>query len=861
MTAPHISPDSVAPCASAASPPPSSSLPPPPFSGAGLPLNRRDVLVFERLLLDDVARILPFEAHALYFPTDDEAPGPVWIAEEEKLLLPLRRGGNLLGVLLLRRPHAASAGPADVEGALTALLPSLSGIVELCLDKLALYKWGRTDALTGLSTRAVLLERLGREVGNIRRAFAAGLGLEPATNAGADAGESAYLATLGLIVVRLTGLRAAQRGYGHATAERLLGMLGAALRECLPEEALASRTGDSEFAVLWPGAVRQPLEDLARDMVRALDAVRLPGPLTGVSVRAVAHAGHALFPQDWAGGREAREPAEEAEALFDKARLAAQRAGDLGVNDDHVLGYGVILPRGGVVDQVLPLSRVRTTLGRDVGAREGQRFSVWSLDYPVQERAGAEPGPGRDPLYKGEIVLADVREDASQADILLLGDPAWPLEPGDRLTLLPDDYGATTAEGQDANQSGRPDPLTGLYRHGDFLARLAVARERHPVFGLILARFELPTLDREGRPLDLEHGMAEAAALLRRLTAEKLVRTADRGGPGEPAAGGAQTMNDLLAGRYSLNSLLVFHPGLTPDAAREIYAAVGAELAERLGCGVALGVACLPWLTFRAADALECCRKALEYALLLPEPHVGVFDSLAINISADKRYSQGDVFGAMEEYRLALLADEENTLAWNSLGVCLAGLGRTAEARRAFEEAVRRKPDDPAGHYNLGTACVALGENEAAAEQFRACLDLEPRHVYACVRLGELAEGRDDGAEARRRYEQALEADPASSLPHRCLARLEWREQRPDKARERLHQSLLRNPQDAFSLHLMARMYLDGDEDPELAETLARQSVALRPDRKAAWLELARALEAQGRHRDAREARVKAAGL
>ena len=65
----------------------------------------------------------------------------------------------------------------------------------------------------------------------------------------------------------------------------------------------------------------------------------------------------------------------------------------------------------------------------------------------------------------------------------------------------------------------------------------------------------------------------------------------------------------------------------------------------------------------------------------------------------------------------------------------------------------------------------------------------------------------------------------------------------------------------AFSLHLMARLYLDGDEDPELAETLARQSVALRPDRKAAWLELARALEAQGRHRDAREARVRAAEL
>ena len=51
-----------------------------------------------------------------------------------------------------------------------------------------------------------------------------------------------------------------------------------------------------------------------------------------------------------------------------------------------------------------------------------------------------------------------------------------------------------------------------------------------------------------------------------------------------------------------------------------------------------------------------------------------------------------------------------------------------------------------------------------------------------------------------------------------------------------MHQALLRNPQDALSLHLMAKMYLDGGEDAELAETLARQSVALRPERRAAWL-------------------------
>lgn len=59
----------------------------------------------------------------------------------------------------------------------------------------------------------------------------------------------------------------------------------------------------------------------------------------------------------------------------------------------------------------------------------------------------------------------------------------------------------------------------------------------------------------------------------------------------------------------------------------------------------------------------------------------------------------------------------------------------------------------------------------------------------------------------------------------------------------------------------MARIYLDGGEDPEIAEVLARQAAALRPDFKGAWLQLARALEACGKKQDAHQALVKAGEL
>ena len=269
---------------------------------------------------------------------------------------------------------------------------------------------------------------------------------------------------------------------------------------------------------------------------------------------------------------------------------------------------------------------------------------------------------------------------------------------------------------------------------------------------------------------------------------------------------------------------------------------------------------------------LECTLKALEYALLLPAPHVGICNSLALNISADRRYSQGDIFGAVEEYKLALLADEDNVLARNSLGVCMAALGRHHEARRHFLEALKRcaEPGQIAQtRYNLGTVCQHLGERRTAARYFRQCLAAEPEHLYAHLRLGQLCEEGGRRNEARRFYEEAAriedslregKQDGGPSLARRYLARVAARQRRGGEARELLHEALLRDPNDAASMLLMARLYLDGNEDPSVAELLARKSVRLH-DTAEGWQVLARALRAQDREDEARlaEARIPSA--
>ena len=540
-------------------------------------LVRRDLLDLEQRLRDSLYRVLPFEAHAVYFPRQTRSSEPEWLPDEGKLLLPLVRQGELLGVFMARVPDAERVA---------ALLPSLPGIVGLCLDNLELYKAGRLDPRSGLATREVLLERLASETEGIQAAFARDFGQE-----GGDA--STRSGTLGIVVIRFDGVRELAKTISYGFADRLVEKLVDAFSGELPEQALGARIADRAFAALLPEATRPQCESLAAAILRAMEQVRLPDPLTGRQLGVQPHAGYALYPQDMDGTRQ-RGSDEQGRILLHKAELAAEVArtrGPGGLQTGRVMGYGRLLLEGGHIRQVMPLSRVLTSLGRSVGAREGQHFSVWSVNYAVK----GDESEALQPLYKGEIVLLEVRESESVAEILHLGDPAWPLEPDDALTLLQDEQrlSVTAApEGQDDGVFHRPDPLTGLLRHGDFLAHLARACSECERFSLALLHVDLTRGEGDAamQPMTQpEHIMARVAELCRSACDKK-----------------------VLGGRFGLNSLIFFHPDLEAEPLRKLYETLSADIASRLDVRTGVGLACWPFLDCWSARARRwsmrsCC--------------------------------------------------------------------------------------------------------------------------------------------------------------------------------------------------------------------------------------------------------------
>jgi len=798
-------------------------------------LSQQDLIRNELFLKDAFARFFSFKSYSLYFPRPDNDAlvasfgtalnTAVHLPKEKRIMVPLVLEGRLLGVFIAK--GAALPAPRTMLG----LLPHIG---TMALSQLLLTKIAVSDPITGLSTGHALLSTIEHEIELVQDRIL------PGSASLIDPGLSGLRGCFGLLIFDLDYFSRVAGQYGFVLSEATLARVGETLEGIRPEGAVAARLHDDLFALFVPGASAARCRELADAFRRALAQASFPIPATGEALTLTASAGYAVYPQDMRGGQFVAPPVEQSRLLARRAQKALAVAKDLG--RDQIMPYHRILAEGGVVLETLPLSRVSVSLGRGVDAEAGQRFLVWSPRYEGAadiRRTDGERVSGRYPtMIKGEIVLMEVRDEMAFAEICQTTDPAWPIEPGDRLLLAPEEDQAAGEAACEADPPRR-DAISGLYSRRDFLRMVAADREKHTAFSLLLVRLpDTAQEGRTGRPAEAAT-MAEAAATCRQALGQ-----------------------EVQGGRFSSAGLIFYLPDRAPDSLGDAAESLIDALQNHLSMEAAVGLAGYPFLDYSRADVLENCRKALDHALLLPRgPRVANFDSLSLTVSGDRLFAHGDIYAAMGEYKQALLADEDNALARNSLGICLAKLGRLPQAQSEFERVIARDAKNTMALYNLGCVRRRMGENASARSAFQKCLRANPDHVYSLLRLGRMAEEAKRYAAALKYYKRACKAPNGPALTLRHLARLAFKRHRLEEAREYLHQALLHDPKDAFSLHLMARLYLEEGEDPAIAEAMARQSVALRPDRQEFWKELARALTAQGKTDAAGEAMARAEGL
>ena len=139
-------------------------------------------------------------------------------------------------------------------------------------------------------------------------------------------------------------------------------------------------------------------------------------------------------------------------------------------------------------------------------------------------------------------------------------------------------------------------------------------------------------------------------------------------------------------------------------------------------------------------------------------------------------------------------------------GALLEGLGRKAEARRAYEAALPLAPRNARLRSTLGELLRGMGEIDEAIRRQREATELDPAVAGYWNSLGMTLGGNGRMAEAELAFREACRRDDKSHLYAYNLGLILLRQGRPDESRPFFEDALRLNPQFAPAHERLAEL-------------------------------------------------------
>lgn len=732
--------------------------------------------------------------------------GALYDQDSGRLAVPLADQGRALAHLVLHGIRAEQVGQE--------VRPFLTALVEASLEMARLSRRAHIDQLTGLANEEALDLALTNALARLG---------PPAARRQPKLDPTGPQPGLCLLAARPRAMSALLERHGRRFANRLLGELAKALAESVPE-ALALARVSASFMILLSGDASTARRVGGR-LTRALAGLKLK-PQAGANWPARVALGAATAP---AGASRGRLAAEAAAILKARAQRAVKRAETHAGSDfdGKVLMYGELVEQWGRVKEMMPLDKVLIDLGRAHGLGPGERFMVLAQG----------PAEGST-LAKAEILVVEVGEDQSVAEVVALNDPTSPIAAGDRLTRLPPD----TASEADADQEGTVsisgsevrvvlDEVTGLAGHRSLSALLGVLAESDQPFSAALIRAD---------------GLEGVRETLGRMAVEALMRNLAE-------ILGARLPAGAVAGRHAPDTLALLLPGMDAEAAVELCKSITADFHAQSDRTASAGLAAHPQNGFKAAEALDNAAKALVHAGFFGPDTVTGFDAVSLNISGDALFAQGRIGEAVAEYQRALMINPAEPNVLNSMGVCLGHLGQMDKAAEHFQKAQEAAPQDFMAYYNLGYAWLAQGKPNRARQQLEKALELNPDHADTLFQLGRLSQSEGRAARAAELFARAAAQEDCRPAVHRALGEALAADGRAAQAEEAFKKAVKANPSEPAALAGLAGLYLDRGANLEIALDLARRAHRIMPDSVRYARVVARALIDLGRPEQAAE--------
>ncbi len=134
-------------------------------------------------------------------------------------------------------------------------------------------------------------------------------------------------------------------------------------------------------------------------------------------------------------------------------------------------------------------------------------------------------------------------------------------------------------------------------------------------------------------------------------------------------------------------------------------------------------------------------------------------------------YNQGNVDGAIHQWREAIHQAPSHAEAHYRIGIALQERGELAQAMTALREAARLSPDDATIHIHLARACETAGHIQDALSAYRTALQLVPASAHVHHRLGHVLAAEGNLAEAMQAWRQTIHLQPDYAYAYVSLGR------------------------------------------------------------------------------------------
>jgi tetratricopeptide (TPR) repeat protein len=161
----------------------------------------------------------------------------------------------------------------------------------------------------------------------------------------------------------------------------------------------------------------------------------------------------------------------------------------------------------------------------------------------------------------------------------------------------------------------------------------------------------------------------------------------------------------------------------------------------------------------------------------------------------------------------------------NNLGVLYLDRGRTNDAMNEFQISIKLKPDYHKSHNNLGNVYKAQGRIDEAITEYLTTVKLRPDYADAYYNLGisYRAQGRLD--EAIKEYQTAIKLRPGHPFAHNNLGNVYRAQNRIDEAMKEYQIALKLNPADDNAHANMGNAY---KTQGKIEDAIREYQIALR---------------------------------